>query len=163
VTGTWLPRDQYIKTLPKATAYACLYVTDESGNPLMLRSSRNASVWQNPGGNMDPGETPWETAVREYREETGLVVTERCPLILTHFMTPVENWPHMRVGFVFDGGTLTTEQLGGIVLDPDEHCEWDVRPMAQWRQEMEPRHFARLEAVDAARRSGVAGYLETRA
>ncbi|HEU5155948.1 MAG TPA: NUDIX domain-containing protein [Streptosporangiaceae bacterium] len=30
--------------------------------------------WLTPGGGIDPGETPAETAVRELREETGLVV-----------------------------------------------------------------------------------------
>jgi 8-oxo-dGTP diphosphatase len=31
--------------------------------------------WTMPGGGMDWGETPGETAVREFREETGLTVT----------------------------------------------------------------------------------------
>ncbi|MDF5751106.1 NUDIX domain-containing protein [Spongiactinospora sp. TRM90649] len=31
--------------------------------------------WELPGGGMDPGETYLETAVRELREETGIVVT----------------------------------------------------------------------------------------
>ncbi|MGC5022577.1 NUDIX hydrolase [Micromonospora sp. DT47] len=36
---------------------------------------RLGTWWELPGGGMDPGETYAETAVRELREETGIVVT----------------------------------------------------------------------------------------
>ena len=112
---------------------------------------------------MDDGETPWQTAVREAREETGLVITEQGPLLLTHFITPRANWPHSHIGFLFDGGTLTDDQLEHIVLDPNEHTEWKVQGLAEWENHEGVSHlaFTRLKALDVARRSGVAGYLET--
>ncbi|MBV9023609.1 MAG: NUDIX hydrolase [Streptomycetaceae bacterium] len=162
MSGTWLPRDQYIATLPKATAYACMYFTDTTGRPFQLRSTRPTEVWQHAGGNMDPGESPWETAVRECREETGLDVTAHRPtLLLTHFVTPRHDWPHPHIGFIFDGGILTPEQLESIVLDPHEHTEWSIRSIDEWEKEMKPPIFARLKAIDQARRSGIPGYLES--
>lgn len=159
----WLPREEYLRTLPKSTCYACLYFTDERGHPLQLKASyARWEKWQNPGGNMDPGETPWQTAVRETREETGLVITGTRPLLLTHFVYPDESWPVAHIGFLFDGGTLTEEQLDGIVLDANEHHAWSVRPVHEWQSEMCPATFARLTALDVARRTGTAGYLETR-
>ncbi|MGW5365713.1 NUDIX domain-containing protein [Actinopolymorpha pittospori] len=163
MTKAWLSPSEFVQSLPKATVYACLYFTDESGRPLQLRSSYGVARWQVPGGNMDDGETPWQTAVRETREETGLVITKQCPLLLTHFITPRHNWPHSHIGFLFDGGTLTADQLEHIVLDPNEHTEWKLQSLAEWENHegISQLAFARLKALDAARRSGVAGYLET--
>ncbi|MGW2563871.1 NUDIX domain-containing protein [Streptomyces sp. NPDC001514] len=118
-------------------------------------------VWQLPGGVMDAGETPWETAVRETREETGIVLTGPRPLLLTHFATIDKAWTVPRIGFIFDGGTLTPDQLGAIALDADEHDGWDVRILADWEAEMIPANWARLAAAYTARHHPRDGYVET--
>ena len=41
---------------------------------LVLHRHRVLGIWVQPGGHIDPGETPWEAAVREAVEETGLTV-----------------------------------------------------------------------------------------
>ncbi len=41
---------------------------------VLLRHKR-LGLWLQPGGHVDPGETPWEGALREAREETGLEVS----------------------------------------------------------------------------------------
>lgn len=38
----------------------------------VLHKHRRLGLWLQPGGHVDPGETPWEAAVRETLEETGL-------------------------------------------------------------------------------------------
>ncbi|MEY9937119.1 NUDIX domain-containing protein [Streptacidiphilus sp. MAP5-3] len=159
----WMPPEEYVRTLPKQTGYACLYFTDEHGNPLQLRSvhAEHAEMWQWFGGNLDAGETPWAAAVRECREETGLDFRGEPRLLLTHFVTPRATWPCPHVGFVFDGGTLTARELAAITLDPAEHGEWAVRSPEAWRDDMDDSTYRRLAAAVEARRTGVAGYLET--
>ncbi|WP_351237634.1 NUDIX hydrolase [Streptomyces sp. NPDC002133] len=158
---TWLPRHEYIQQVPKAIVYASMFFTDTEDRPLCLRSPNRGEVWQLPGGVMDAGETPWETAVRETREETGIVLTGARPLLLTHFATIDKAWTVPRIGFIFDGGTLTPNQLGAIALDADEHDGWDVRTLADWEAEMIPANYARLAAAYTARHHPRDGYVET--
>lgn len=160
MAGTWLPPEQYIATLPKATAYACLYVTDEAERPVQLRSVQNPKVWQWPGGNMDPGETPWQCAQRECLEETGLRLDIAPRLLAVHFLPPLGSWSLNKIGFIFDGGRLSAEQIASIVLDPDEHTEVSVRSLDDWEEEMSSFNFRRLAAVAQAQHTGTACYLE---
>ncbi|MFJ1931627.1 NUDIX domain-containing protein [Kitasatospora sp. NPDC086801] len=161
--GNWLPPEEFIATLPRATAYASLYVTDEQGRPVLLNSSvykpDKGQIWQFPGGQMDPGETPREAAVRETRQETGLTLT--CGRLLAlHFLPPEPTWPANKFGLIFEGDTLSPEQLASIHLDPDEHSEWDARPVEDWTDVLNPRSMDRLRQVDGAARSGTTAYIE---
>ncbi|MFI9237077.1 NUDIX domain-containing protein [Streptomyces sp. NPDC053079] len=156
----WLPPYEYVASLPKAAVYGCLYFTDIAGRPLQLRSAIHGG-WQWPGGDMDPGETPWETAVRECREETGIVFTGSPRLLATVFM-PVGQWPVPKVGFVFDGGELTDEDIARITLDPDEHSTFEVRTMDDWAMALDKPTWQRLVSVHQARAIGQSLYLEIR-
>lgn len=48
-------------------------VLTRDGAVLLLRH-RLLGIWVQPGGHLEPGETPWEAARRETAEETGLEV-----------------------------------------------------------------------------------------
>lgn len=41
----------------------------------VLHRHKRIGIWMQPGGHLDPGEQPWEAALRETREETGLPVS----------------------------------------------------------------------------------------
>ncbi|MDA8062217.1 MAG: NUDIX domain-containing protein [Actinomycetota bacterium] len=45
----------------------------DSGRILLLRH-RRLGIWVQPGGHLEPGEAPWDAALRESVEETGLVL-----------------------------------------------------------------------------------------
>ena len=40
----------------------------------VLHLHKRIGVWMQPGGHLEPGEAPWEAALRETQEETGLPV-----------------------------------------------------------------------------------------
>ncbi|MFD7014000.1 NUDIX domain-containing protein [Streptomyces sp. NPDC059928] len=162
MSETWLPPEQYAETLMKATAFACVFFTDEADRPVQLRAVYSQThPWQFPGGTMEPGERPWETAQRECQEETGLAVDGSPRLLASVFGLPGQEWPYATIGFVFDGGRLCAEQLRHIELNPAEHDEVRALPLEAWRSQMPQRDFARLEAVMEARRTGVASYFGT--
>lgn len=47
---------------------------------VVLHRHRRLGIWLQPGGHVDPGETPWVAARREAAEETGLPVTFADPV-----------------------------------------------------------------------------------
>ncbi|MEU6573534.1 methyltransferase [Streptomyces sp. NPDC046805] len=154
---------QYAQTVPHHTVYGCLYVRDEHDRPVQLRSVYGSRPWQFPGGNLDTqGEDPLQTARREAFEETGLEIGLGTPkLLLTHFLRAGSQMPLNKVGFIFDGGRLTADQLRRIRLDPVEHDMWAVHDLDGWRQLMAPVAFTHLEAVERARLGEGPAYLTT--
>lgn len=55
--------------LPAAAALA----RDDQGRFLLVRQS-DSGLWGTVGGSVEPDESPWDTAVREAREEAGVTV-----------------------------------------------------------------------------------------
>ncbi|MER6978297.1 NUDIX domain-containing protein [Streptomyces carpinensis] len=159
MTNAWLPPEQYIETIARATSYACLYFTDTAGRPFQLRSRNGVEVWQWPGGNMELGETPWECARRECLEETGIDFRGPQRLLGVHFVPQRTTWPVNHIGFIFDGGVLTDDRLAQVHIT-NEHTAWRVATIDEWRRDMSTVNFARLQAISAARETGIVAYLE---
>ena len=55
-------------------AFALLF--DGEGR-LLLCHRRDADIWNLPGGQVERGEAPWQAAIRETPEETGLGISVR--------------------------------------------------------------------------------------
>jgi 8-oxo-dGTP pyrophosphatase MutT (NUDIX family) len=72
---SWLPHP-FNEAADPTHVTASAVVLDGGGNVLLHRHKR-LGAWLQPGGHIDPGETPAEAAVRETCEETGL--TSRHP------------------------------------------------------------------------------------
>jgi 8-oxo-dGTP pyrophosphatase MutT (NUDIX family) len=48
---------------------------------VLLHRHKRLGLWLQPGGHLEPGETPWEAARRESEEETGLAVEWSGPVV----------------------------------------------------------------------------------
>ncbi len=109
--------------------------SDESALILTRRSSKlrnHPGQWALPGGRMDEGETPEQTALRELHEEVGIELDQSCVLgrlddFVTrsgYIMTPVVIW---------GGGNLKT------MLNPDEVASVHRIPLAEFDRADAPR------------------------
>ena len=93
---------------PSWETSAFTIIQNEEGHVLWVKR-RDKEVWNLPGGRAENGEPPWETAVRETKEETGLNVELNT---LSGVYVYPSDPPHM--AFVFkaavQSGTLTPSQ-----------------------------------------------------
>src|SRR5512138_631370 len=70
-------------------------IFDEQGRVLLVHQTYAGNKWAWPGGAVEPNEVPWDAAVRETREETGLHV-EVVRLVSVYMFTDRDG-----VGFQF--------------------------------------------------------------
>jgi putative RNA 2'-phosphotransferase len=80
----------------------------------LIQVTRKSGVtWEVAKGKLEPGEAPEETAVREVREEMGLV----CDLRVTRFLG------HIRYGFIAPGGLPRLKTVFLYLMEPEEPIE----------------------------------------
>ncbi|MDX2290809.1 MULTISPECIES: NUDIX domain-containing protein [Streptomyces] len=103
------------------THLVCYFVVhDVVRGELLLTAHRKAGLWLPAGGHVEPDEDPWDTVVRECREELSLQATASSltgahPLFLT--VTPTrERHPHTDVSLWYvlnaDADAVTTYDRG---------------------------------------------------
>jgi 8-oxo-dGTP pyrophosphatase MutT (NUDIX family) len=88
-----------------------VYCLDQDRVLLMLRHKEpNLGLWVAPGGKVEPGESPYECALRELREETGLRASKLYFRGLVTEVSPRPDWQWMLFLYV---ATSVTGQLVG--------------------------------------------------
>lgn len=130
---------------------------DDAGRILLVQPTYK-DYWDIPGGYVEIGETPAQAAAREGREELG-IKTSVGPLL-------VADWaPHPDEGdkllLVFDGGTLTAEQVNAIRLQADELASYAFRDPIEAITLLIPRLGRRVAAAIDARQKSRTTYLES--
>ncbi|MGP2438584.1 NUDIX domain-containing protein [Streptomyces sp. JW3] len=150
--GTAPPAAQYAASRHAAWLGAAAIITDEASRILLVHPTyRTDSSWLLPGGVVESGEHPHVTCRRGITEELGLDLP----------LSAGPHWPLGKVGFIFDGGQVDAAQSRRIRLDPAEHDLCAAHDLAQWRRLMGGKPFARLAAVERARRGLGPHYLVT--
>jgi 8-oxo-dGTP pyrophosphatase MutT (NUDIX family) len=137
-------------------AAGALFV-NERGQILLVHPTYRPD-WLLPGGSVDADESPHVCAIREVREELGLDVRVGRLLCLEY---------HARIGpkteslqFIFDGGTLSAEQIMQVTLPADELSEWRWVALEDARELLSGYMFTRVSCALEAYHSGQTIYLE---
>ncbi|MGW2046281.1 NUDIX hydrolase [Streptomyces sp. NPDC001858] len=129
------------RTAPSAAPYAssrhavwvgaAAIITDQVGRVLLVHPTyREDDRWLLPGGVVEPGEHPHDTCRREITEELGLADLPLWDVLAVHSLSP--RHPAIRPGtpcpgeirYVFDGGTLSPDQVEAIRLPREELSEF---------------------------------------
>lgn len=104
---------------------------------LLLERADKAGFWQSVTGSLETGETPYQAAIREVKEETGLDALAY-DFQDWHASNIYEIYPHWRHRYA-PGVTENTEHLFGlclpsalpVTLAPDEHTHYE---WVDWRE-----------------------------
>ncbi|MEU6183027.1 NUDIX hydrolase [Streptomyces coeruleorubidus] len=125
-----LPAAQYAASRHAAWLGAAAIITDEVGRVLLVHPTyREDDSWLLPGGVVEAGEHPHVTCRREITEELGLDLPLSAVLAVHSFsphhpdLQPATACPG-EIRFVFDGGTLTPDQVEAIRLPREELSEY---------------------------------------
>jgi 8-oxo-dGTP pyrophosphatase MutT (NUDIX family) len=153
-----LPPQEYYRTLPRHIAGAGAIFHDASGRILLVKPSYRAT-WQIPGGGMEEGEYPLQTAVREVMEEVGL---ELMPgrLLAVDWVLPQDDGRPALASYVFDGGHLDGgDARQRIRLQLSELTDWMMAAPGEWDTLMAPHTARRTRACAEALATGGTAYL----
>ncbi|MGZ0711530.1 NUDIX hydrolase (plasmid) [Coraliomargarita sp. W4R53] len=100
---------------------SAMVVSDELGRALVVRK-RGASVFQQPGGKPDPGETPLATGLRELAEETGITVAPTDVESLGTFTDTAANEPgHLVIAEAF---AVRVQKMDAVASAEIEELRW---------------------------------------
>ena len=106
---------------------ACIAALDAERNIYLVRQYRypfKKEILELPAGKLEPGESPEACAVRELREETGMLA-QRAELLSDSYATPAYCSEVLHIYYALD------VQKGEQALDPGEYLDVVVLPFAQ--------------------------------
>jgi 8-oxo-dGTP diphosphatase len=156
------PTASHYVNLPSKIIGAGAVFFDAEGRVLIVEPSYK-DHWEIPGGVVEDTEPPYDGACREVLEELGLD-RPLGRLLVVDWSPPSGRRPVDIVAFVFDGGVLSTEDIGRIILQEDElrglrFCRVDDA-VNEAEGLLPPILTKRVVAAVQARRSGHTAYLQ---
>ncbi|MES2314458.1 MAG: NUDIX hydrolase [Patescibacteria group bacterium] len=113
--------NDYYKNLPKKRMGSGALFFNSEGKVLIVKPTYK-DYWEIPGGVTENDESPWNTCVREVKEELGLSVSGTKLLSIDYISN--SDGKGERLMFIFDGGELSDSDIKNISLQEKELSEY---------------------------------------
>jgi 8-oxo-dGTP pyrophosphatase MutT (NUDIX family) len=152
-----LNRKAYQVSLPKKRVSAGCLFFDSAGRLLIVKPTYKEN-WEIPGGAVNANESPLAACVREVWEELGLERQPSC--LLSVDFTGETKQRTESLNFIFDGGTLTDEEIAAIRLPLKELSAYQLLPPDEALPMLNRRLRRRVAHCLEARAAGATLYLE---
>jgi len=115
--------------MPQLGAFVA--IVDDRDRVLLIHR-RDVDVWEMPGGGVEPGESPWDAAAREVREEVGLDVTiER--LVGVYWKPRDDTTVFQFTGTILDGHPGPSEEADDVAWFRFDDLPATIRPLVKER------------------------------
>lgn len=150
-------RVNYLAGLPKKRTAAGALFTDGRGRILLVEPTYKP-YWQLPGGVVNADESPLAATTRSVRRELGLTVVPG-RLLAVDWVRPSPGRVEGLL-FIYDGPTLSSEQIESIVLPAPELRAWKWCADDELAQRLPSHMLRRTRAALQARSDGATRYLE---
>lgn len=126
---------------PRKRVGADAILRDEHGR-ILLVDPKYKPDWDMPGGMAEANEPPLVAVRRELREELGHDLQVN-GLLCVDWVSPHGPWDDLLM-FVFDGGTLSTQQISGLQLLDDELAEYEFCTEDEAAKRLRPYVWRRI-------------------
>lgn len=153
----YIEPSQWYAGLPTVYVSVCVLITDPQDRVLLVKPNYR-DYWAVPGGILDDGESPDQTAAREIAEELGLVIPIG-DLLVFDWVPPEGPRPKVMANLIFDGGVL--RDPGRIQLQEDELDDFAFLPPDQAAERLPADIARRIPAALRAREDRCTVYLPT--
>ncbi|MEV7464992.1 NUDIX domain-containing protein [Streptomyces kronopolitis] len=140
------------------TLAAGVLLFDDQDRVLLVDPTYKAG-WEFPGGVVERGEAPARAGVREVAEELGIELPGALRLLVVDWEAPKPpGFGGMRL--LFDGGTLTDDRIGKLMLPGSELRDWRFVTETEAEKMLPPVRWMRLRWALRAREQGCPLHLE---
>lgn len=150
---------EYYKSLPMKRMGSGALFFDSSGKVLIVKPSYK-DVWEIPGGVVENNESPRRAAEREIKEELDLSKSLN-KFLCVDYQDPYDIKTESLM-FIFDGGTLSEDEIKSIKLDGKELIEFRFVSLEEVSKLLSPVLARRVEQAVIAKKQKSGVYLENR-